>query len=44
MEEFKIYLMGDIWNYYCKINNVVVKEDWIEVVKEYELIELLNRK
>ena len=44
MEEFKTYPMGDIWNYYCKINNVAVKEDWIEVVKEYELTELLNRK
>ncbi|MCC0782523.1 L-rhamnose isomerase [Clostridioides sp. ES-S-0108-01] len=44
MEEFKTYPMGDIWNYYCKINNVAVKENWIEVVKEYELTELLNRK
>ncbi|HBF4252273.1 L-rhamnose isomerase [Clostridioides difficile] len=44
MEELKTYPMGDIWNYYCKINNVAVKEDWIKVVKEYELTELLNRK
>lgn len=44
MEEFKTYPLGDIWNYYCEINNVPVKEDWIEIVKEYEKNELINRK
>lgn len=44
MEEFKTYPLGDIWNYYCEINNVPVKEDWIEIVKEYENTELSKRK
>ena len=27
MEELKTYPMGDIWNYYCELNNVPVKEE-----------------
>jgi L-rhamnose isomerase len=44
MEEFKTYPMGDIWNYYCEINNVPVKEKWIDEVKQYENKELSKRK
>ncbi|EHI99218.1 L-rhamnose isomerase [Clostridium sp. DL-VIII] len=44
MEEFKTYPMGDIWNYYCEKNNVLVGESWVDEVKEYEKNELLNRK
>lgn len=44
MEEFKTYPMGDIWNYYCEINNVAIKEEWIKEVKEYEEKELLKRE
>jgi L-rhamnose isomerase len=44
MEELKTYPLGDIWNYYCEINNVPVKEDWIKEVKEYEKTILENRK
>ncbi|MGL5693772.1 MAG: L-rhamnose isomerase [Peptostreptococcaceae bacterium] len=44
MEELKTYPIGDIWNYYCEINNVPVKEEWIKEVKEYEEKELLNRE
>lgn len=36
MEELKTYPMGDIWNYYCELNNVPVKEEWLKEVKEYE--------
>lgn len=43
MEEFKTYPMGDIWNYYCELNNVPVKEDWLKEVKEYEQEVLLKR-
>ncbi|SMC26948.1 L-rhamnose isomerase [Clostridium acidisoli DSM 12555] len=44
MEEFKTYPMGDIWNYYCEINNVPAKEKWIDEVKQYENKELSKRK
>ncbi len=36
MEDFKTYPMGDIWNYFCEINNVPVKENWVLEVKKYE--------
>ena len=35
-EELKLYPFGDVWNYFCEINNVPQKEDWFAVVKEYE--------
>lgn len=44
MEELKTYPLGDIWNYFCEINNVPVKEEWIQVVKQYEEEELSKRK
>lgn len=44
MEEFKTYPMGDIWDYYCKVNNVPVKETWMDEVKNYEKEELSKRK
>lgn len=44
MEELKTYPLGDIWNYFCEINNVPVREEWLEVVKQYEEEELLKRK
>ncbi len=43
MEELKTYPMGDIWNYYCELNNVPVKEEWLKDVKEYEEEVLLKR-
>ncbi|GKU25751.1 L-rhamnose isomerase [Clostridium folliculivorans] len=44
MEELKTYPLGDIWNYYCELNNVPVKEEWINEVKEYEKTILAERK
>lgn len=44
MEEFKTYPLGDIWNYYCEINNTPVKEQWLEEVKAYEKEVLSKRK
>lgn len=44
MEEFKTYPMGAIWDYYCEINNVPVKEAWLDEVKKYEKEELSKRK
>ena len=35
-EELKLYPIGDVWNYFCKVNDVAQKEDWFDQVKEYE--------
>jgi len=43
MEELKTYPLGDVWNYFCELNNVPVQENWLEKVKEYETTELLKR-
>ena len=43
MEEFKTYPMGDIWNYYCELNNVPVKEYEQEVLLKRDACkELVN--
>lgn len=43
MEELKSYPFGDIWNYYCHINNVPIQDEWYGIVKKYEEEELLKR-
>lgn len=35
-EELKLYPFGDVWNYFCEINNVPEKEDWFKEVQRYE--------
>jgi L-rhamnose isomerase len=35
-EELKLYPVGDVWNYFCEINQVPQKEDWFDEVKKYE--------
>lgn len=35
-EELKSYPFGDVWDYFCKSNNVPVKEDWFAKVSKYE--------
>lgn len=42
-EELKLYPFGDVWNYFCEINNVPQKEDWFKEIKEYEKTVLLKR-
>lgn len=42
-EELKLYPIGDVWNYFCKLNNVPEKEDWFEEVCQYEKEVLLKR-
>ena len=42
-EELKLYPFGDVWNYFCKTNQVPEKEDWFETVKQYEKDVLINR-
>lgn len=35
-EECKLYPFGDVWNYFCAINQVPEKEHWFAQVKRYE--------
>lgn len=35
-EELKLYPVGDVWNYFCEMNNVPEKADWFTEVKKYE--------
>lgn len=42
-EELKLYPMGDVWNYFCEINDVPEKEDWFEEIRIYEKHVLLKR-
>lgn len=42
-EELKLYPIGDVWNYFCEMNKVPEKEDWFDVVKQYELEILVKR-
>nr|WP_249315259.1 L-rhamnose isomerase [Bacillus sp. FJAT-49711] len=44
IEEFKTYPFGAIWDYYCDMMNVPVKETWLNEVKTYEQTVLLKRK
>jgi len=43
-EELKLYPFGDVWNYFCEINQVPQKEDWFKTIKEYETDVLAKRK
>jgi len=42
-EEYKLYPLGDVWNYFCEANGVPMKEDWFADVKEYEETVLMKR-
>lgn len=42
-EELKTYPLGDVWDYYCELHKVPQKEDWLQVIKEYEIEVLLKR-
>ncbi|MBE6185181.1 MAG: L-rhamnose isomerase, partial [Bacillus sp. (in: Bacteria)] len=35
-EEFKTYPFGAIWDYYCALNGVPVREEWLHEVRDYE--------
>lgn len=35
-EEMKVYPFGDVWDYFCEMNEVPAKEDWYKEVKTYE--------
>lgn len=36
MEELKAYPWEAVFDYYCKINNVPISDEWIKQVKQYE--------
>jgi len=42
-EELKLYPVGDVWNYYCELNQVPQNEEWFQQVKDYEKQVLLKR-
>ncbi len=43
MEELKSYPFGAVWDYYCELMGVPVRETWLKDVKEYEQDVLLKR-
>ena len=42
-EELKTYPFGDVWDYFCRINQVPVKEQWFREAESYEKEVLLKR-
>lgn len=42
-EELKTYPFEDVWNHYCEINNVPVREEWFKQVEDYEKNVLVKR-
>ena len=43
-EEYKTYPFGAVWDYYCEIMGVPVRESWLGEVKTYEKKILEERK
>ncbi len=43
-EEMKTYPIGDIWQHYCKMENIPGDAAWYEIVKAYEADVLSQRK
>ena len=43
MEEFKFLPFADIWDRFCEIHNVPIRDKWFYVVKEYERTVLAGR-
>ena len=42
-EELKTYPFGDVWDYFCQINQVPVKEQWFKEAEAYEK-EVLSKR
>lgn len=42
-EELKTYPFGDVWDYFCQINNVPIRQEWYSKIKDYEAKVLLKR-
>jgi L-rhamnose isomerase len=43
-EELKTYPFSDVWDYFCEMHQVPVRNGWMEPVHEYEKSVLLARK
>ncbi len=43
-EEIKTYPVSAVWDRFCEINNVPLRENWLDAVKEYEKSVLSERK
>ncbi len=43
-EEVKSYPVGAVWDEFCERNNVPVRENWLNIVKDYESTVLAERK
>ena len=43
LEELKFYPFQAVWDYYCEINNVPVRDKWLADVKKYE-IDVLSKR
>lgn len=43
-EEVKSYPLNAVWDRFCEINEVPLREKWFDIVKEYELNVLNERK
>ena len=42
-EELKTYPFGDVWDYFCESNGVLIRENWYREVAEYEK-EVLSKR
>ncbi len=43
-EELKTFPFADVWDYFCAVNHVPVRNRWYDSVKKYEADVLLRRK
>lgn len=43
-QEIKSYPVGAVWDKFCELHNVPVRENWLNTVKEYEKTVLAERK
>ena len=42
-QEVKTYPFGDVWDYFCQLNQVPVKEQWFKEAEAYEK-EVLSKR
>ena len=35
-EEYKTYPLGAVWDYYCESKGMPARDNWLEVVRQYE--------
>lgn len=42
-EELKTYPFADVWDHFCEMNNVPVRQNWLSVIRRYETDVLSKR-